>query len=269
MVKKKQTSVAILGSQVSILDFTDVFDHMCRWIEQRDGQCHRITVTGFHGLWQAYKDREFHEVVNSADLWIPDGIAPVWVARAKGINGVRRMPGAELMQRFLHLANQRGYRSFFYGDTEDTLLQLKDRLENLYPNHKVAGTYSPPFRRLSPEEDEGVIRRINDARPDVLWVGLGLPKQDHWIYEHKDRLNVPVAVGVGAAFSFLAGKVKRVPKAVGDAGFEWVWRFVMEPKKLWRRDIIDGPQFVFHVMMELLGLRKYGSDAKRDLLGGR
>ncbi len=98
---------------------------------------------------------------------------------------------------------------------------------------------------------------INETQPDVLWVGLGLPKQDRWVFEHKDRLNVPIAIGVGAAFGFLSGKVKRVPEWIGNNGLEWIWRFIKEPKKLWRRDLLDGPRFVFHVILELTGLRKY------------
>jgi N-acetylglucosaminyldiphosphoundecaprenol N-acetyl-beta-D-mannosaminyltransferase len=98
---------------------------------------------------------------------------------------------------------------------------------------------------------------INDARPDVLWVGLGCPKQDQWIYKHKDRLKVPMAVGVGAAFSFFAETVKRSPEWVEKNGFEWLWRFIQEPKKLWKRDLIEGPRFLFHVALELTGLRKY------------
>jgi len=100
---------------------------------------------------------------------------------------------------------------------------------------------------------------INDARPDVLWVGLGLPKQERWIHEHKDRLNVPVAIGVGACFGFFSGKVKRAPLWIGRMGLEWLWRFLQEPKKLWRRDMLDGPRFMGHVFLQLTGLRKYGA----------
>jgi len=98
---------------------------------------------------------------------------------------------------------------------------------------------------------------INEAKPDVLWVGLGCPKQDIWIHEHKNQLNVPIAVGVGAAFSFFAGTVKRAPGWIEKSGFEWLWRFTQEPRKLWRRDFVDGPRFLFHVVLEMMRLRKY------------
>ena len=256
-MKSRFQSVEVLGSEVSVLGLTDAIDSIKQWIEEPDGRCHRITVTGFHGLWEGHRDRNVRNVLNSADLWIADGIAPVLVARLKGVRKMHRIPGAKLMEGFLELANRKGYRSFFYGDTEETLARLKDCLERRYPGHRICGMYSPPFRPLSSQEDDKVVQMINEASPDVVWVGLGMPKQDRWIFEHKDKLHAPVAIGVGAAFRFHAGVVRRVPETVGDLGLEWLWRFAMEPKKLWRRDLIDGPQFLFHVVMELLGLRRY------------
>lgn len=257
-------TVSVLGSEVNLVGLPHVMACLQHWIDHPDGRCHRVTVTGFHGLWWAYKDPQVCDALNSADLWIPDGIAPVWVARLKGIKQARRLPGIDLMEGFLALADERGYRSFFYGDTEDTLQRMQEKVEEQYPGHHVVGRFSPPYRALTPEEDERVVGIINAAQPDVLWVALGLPKQDLWIYEHKDRLTVPVAIGVGAAFRFLAGTVKRVPKRIGDAGFEWAWRFVMEPRKLWRRGFLEAPQFALHVALELAGLKRHGSRAPRQ-----
>jgi N-acetylglucosaminyldiphosphoundecaprenol N-acetyl-beta-D-mannosaminyltransferase len=250
-------TVKILGSQIDLVDADDAVSRVQGWIEARDGRCRQVVVTGFHGLWEAHRDAEFKGMVNSAALWLPDGIAPVWIARLQGERTACRVPGAEFMEAYLAKADMAGYRSFFYGDTERTLTALARVLQERYPGHRVAGVLSPPFRPLSPEEDEAQVRAINRARPDVLWVGMGMPKQDRWIYEHRDRLNVPVAVGVGAAFRFLAGHVRRAPNLVGRMGLEWAYRLLMEPRKCWRRCFIQGPQFVAHVAMELSGLRKY------------
>ena len=249
--------VKILGSRVQLLKLPQIIERIDRWIAGRGTTCHRVVVTGFHGIWEAHKDAGFKAVLNSADLWAPDGIAPVGIAKLKGFRGAERTPGADIMRAFFELADKKGYSSFFYGDTDETLRALKKNIEREYPGHRIAGVFSPPFRPLTPEEDEQVVSMINNARPDVLWVGLGLPKQDRWIFERKDRLKVPVAIGVGAAFLFLSGRVKRVPGWVGRNGLEWVWRFIKEPKKLWRRDLIEGPQFVWHVLLELAGIRKY------------
>jgi len=258
-------TVRILGSEIQILHVSDVVNCMKEWIEVPDGQCHRITVTGFHGIWEAYRDVRLRHILNSADLWIADGIAPVLVARLRGIRDVPRIPGADLMEAFFQLADGEGYGSFFYGDTDATLAELRNSVQQRFPGHRICGTYSPPFRPLTLAEDEDVVQVINAAAPDVVWVSLGLPKQDRWVFQHQDRLQVPAAIGVGAAFRFHAGIVKRVPKAVGNLGLEWLWRFAMEPRKLWKRDLVDGPQFLFHVVLELLGIKKYDGGTEADL----
>jgi len=244
--------VPILGSRVHLVSVSRTVDHIEHWIGERDGRCKRVVVTGFHGLWEAHKKPLLQSILNSAELWVPDGIAPVWVARLRGHRNVERAPGAEIMREFFGRAHKKRYRSYFYGDTEATLSALQTSIKNDYPEHEVAGVFSPPFRPLTPEEDEAAIDRINAAKPDVLWVGLGMPKQDIWIYERLHRLKVPVAIGVGAAFSFVAGTVPRCPEWIGRSGFEWVYRFYKEPKKLWRRDLLNGPQFLLHAGLELL-----------------
>jgi N-acetylglucosaminyldiphosphoundecaprenol N-acetyl-beta-D-mannosaminyltransferase len=253
----KVAAVNVLGSHVHLITVDQTVDQIEGWIGDRDGCCRRVIVTGFHGLWEAHKDASYRAILNSAELWVPDGIAPVWVARIRGHLNVRRAPGTEIMKEFFRRASRRGYSSYFYGDTEATLAKLRDKLSDSWPGHRIAGTFSPPFRPLTMQEDLEAIDRINDARPAVLWVGLGAPRQDRWIYERLSRLRVPVAIGVGAAFGFIAGTVQRCPEWLGSIGLEWAHRFAKEPKKVWRRDLIDGPRFLFHLGMELAGLRNY------------
>ena len=179
-----------------------------------------------------------------------------WIARLRGHRNVDRAPGAEIMAEFLRRANQKGYSSFFYGDKDETLAALRKTVTGNYPGHKIAGAYSPPFRKLSAEEETEIIERINTARPDILWVALGMPKQDIWIHERLSKLEIPVAIGVGAAFAFVAGTVSRCPQWMGRAGFEWVYRFIKEPRKLWRRDLLDGPRFIFYASLEFLRKRE-------------
>jgi N-acetylglucosaminyldiphosphoundecaprenol N-acetyl-beta-D-mannosaminyltransferase len=242
--------VYILNSRVHLLSVSSTVDYIEQWIKNCDNVCRRISVTGFHGLWAAHKNPRLQTILNSAELWVPDGIAPIWVARFRGHRNVDRCPGAEIMREFFHRANQKKYRSYFYGGTDSTLTSLQEALARDYPGHEIAGVFSPPFRPLTPNEDSEIIERINAARPDILWVGLGMPKQDVWIYERLNELNVPVAIGVGAAFSFIAGTVPRCPDWIGRLGFEWAYRFLQEPKKLWRRDLLDGPRFLYAVVRE-------------------
>lgn len=250
-------SVHILGSRVHLVSASETVDRIESWIQLRDARCRQVVVTGFHGLMEAHKKSHLREILNSADLWVPDGIAPVWLARLRGYRHVERTPGAEIMRAFLERANCNGYSSYFYGDTKQTLDALCSAVGRKYPGHHIAGTYSPPFRALTLAEQGDILDRINDARSDVLWVALGMPKQDLWIHERLTRLNVPVAIGVGAAFAFVAGTVSRCPEWMGKAGFEWIYRFLREPHKLWRRDLLDGPRFLFHAGMELLRGREH------------
>ena len=257
MVREIDRYIRILGSRVNILSISEVVRQIDFWIQNPSEPCRQIVVTGFHGIWEAHRNSELKAILNSADLWAPDGIAPVWAARYKGFSNAQRTPGPEIMKAFFEIGNDKGYASFFYGDTEEILADLKNKIERNFPGNRIVGTFSPPFRPLTQKEDEQIVRMINDARPDVLWVALGMPKQDRWIYEHKEKLDVPVAIGVGAAFRFLSGHVKRAPKWVGDSGFEWVWRLLCQPKKLWRRELFDVPRFVTLAFLELIGLRKF------------
>jgi N-acetylglucosaminyldiphosphoundecaprenol N-acetyl-beta-D-mannosaminyltransferase len=256
MVNESST-ITVLGSKVHLVNTVDTVDQIEAWIAEPRRICRRVIVTGFHGLWEAHQDRELKKILNSAELWIPDGIAPVWLARLKGNRHAERATGVDVMREFFRRASARGYRCFFYGDTERTLDALRRRLDQDFPGHIVAGSFSPPFRPLTKQEDERIIAQINEAKPDVLWVGLGMPKQERWIYDRQKRLSVPVAIGVGAAFAFAAGTVQRCPDWIGSMGMEWVFRLTREPRKLWRRDLLDGPRFLFNVGLELARIRKY------------
>ena len=234
----------------------DVLALMEHWIVEKD-RCHYIVATGMHGVMEACRDPEFFRIVESADLFVPDGISLIWTARLRGVRLKRRVCGIDIMCEFFELAEEKGYSIFLYGDTEETLQLLTDQLKNQFPHLKIAGTYSPPFRPLTTEEKMQEIEMINDSGADVVWVGLGLPKQERWMYERKDLLTVPVLVGVGAAFKFASGNVARAPAWIGDHGFEWLWRLIKEPRQIWRRVLIDGPRFVANIILEQGGLKKY------------
>ena len=249
-------SVSVLGVKVHMVQMPEVIDRFEHWIEQRDGvKC--VVATGMHGVMEARRDPGFKALLNSVDLLVPDGISLVWIGRLRGLKLKSRVSGADLMWKFLKVAEQKGYRNFFYGDTENTLSAMAAKLKESFPHLKIAGFHSPPFRELSQDEQDGDVAMLNDSGADVIWVGLGLPKQERWMIEFQDRLAAPVIVGVGASFKFISGQVPRAPSKVGQMGLEWLWRFIQEPKRLWRRVLIDGPRFVCHVLLELTGLRKY------------
>ena len=221
------------------------------WIGRREGRCRQVVVTGFHGLWEAHCDAEFFGSSTGPTLGARRNAGSR--CQGSGIRDARRVPGAELMDAFLAKADFTGYRSFFYGDTEETLSRLKAVAEERYPGHKVVGTLSPPFRPLSPEEDAEHLRQINAARPDILcWTGHA--QAGPLIHAHLDRLEVPVAVE-GAAFRFLTGQVQRA--GLGRPARLRVGLSVGQELAVLRCSLIQGPQFTALVLMELLGLKKY------------
>jgi N-acetylglucosaminyldiphosphoundecaprenol N-acetyl-beta-D-mannosaminyltransferase len=232
-----------------MVQIPEVIELISHWIEKEREKCHFVVVTGMHGVMEGRRNKKFQDILNSADLFVPDGISLIWTARLYGFHLKKRVSGADLMWEFFKISNEKGYKNFFYGDTEETLNLLVKKISMNFPNLKIVGFYSPPFRPLTQKEDEEIIEKINQAKPDVLWVALGLPKQEKWIFEHKEKLKVPVAIGVGAAFKFLSGKIKRPPEWIGNLGFEWLWRFFQEPKRTWRR-ILDIPLFIFLIIFE-------------------
>jgi N-acetylglucosaminyldiphosphoundecaprenol N-acetyl-beta-D-mannosaminyltransferase len=237
-----------MGCKLSSITLFEALATIETWIEQQSSRCKFVVATGFHGIWEAQKSPRFQNVLNSADLFCPDGIAPIWLSHILGqpLNG--RVPGPDLLSAFVNVANIKGYSSFFLGDTPETLAALTSRIKDRYPGHHIAGCLSPPFRQLTEDDNTEILNMIGLARPDVLWVAFGLPKQELWISEHLMRLQVPVAIAVGAAFGFVSGQIKRAPLWMRSAGLEWLWRLAHEPRKLWHRDFVEGPRFLARAM---------------------
>ena len=235
----------------------EVIEILDRWIDSERGVYHHVVNTGMHGIMEGRRDAKLRAILDAADLFVPDGILAVTVARLKGFRIRKRNVGPDLLWRFATIANEKKYSYFLFGDTDENLNLMAEKLRENFPDLRLAGVLSPPFRPLSSEEDEAILQTINESNADVVWVGLGMPKQEHWISEHRGRLNVTVAVGVGAAFKLLGGSVSRSPRWLGNAGFEWLWRLVQEPRRVWRRVFIDAPQFIALVFLEFTGLKKF------------
>jgi N-acetylglucosaminyldiphosphoundecaprenol N-acetyl-beta-D-mannosaminyltransferase len=156
----------------------------------------------------------------------------------------------------------KGYRHFFYGGGPGVPERLIDCLQKRFTGLQVVGGYSPPFRPLTAEEDAEVVQRINAAKPDFVWVGLSTPKQERWMSEHRDRLTAPVLLGVGAAFDFHSGIKKQAPRWMQYGGLEWIYRLGQEPRRLWRRYLRNNPLFLWHILLQSLGLKRYRIDSE-------
>jgi N-acetylglucosaminyldiphosphoundecaprenol N-acetyl-beta-D-mannosaminyltransferase len=244
----------VLGVRVDAVQIPAVVSLMERWIQERAAG-HYIAVTGMHGVMEAQQDPGFRSVLEAADLVVPDGMPLVWLGRWQGCALRRRVYGPELMETFCRSTGPL-YRHFFYGGGPGVAQRVADVLKQRYGVNAV-GTYFPPFRPLTDEENGQVGRQIQAAAPDVVWVGLSTPKQERWMCEQRRRLTVPLMVGVGAAFDFIAGTAKQSPAWMRENGLEWLFRLTHEPRRLWRRYLINGSKFVWNVSLELLGFKKF------------
>ncbi len=203
-----------------------------------------------HGIAESRQDKSFHKVLNAADLVVPDGMPLVWLGRQKGYPLRQRVCGAELMDEFCRETGK-AYRHFFYGGALGVAEGLANTLQEKY-GIVIAGTYTPPFRPLTEDEERELALAVHRVSPDVLWVGLSTPKQEKWMYAHRHNLKVRVMLGVGAAFDMNSGKLRRAPAWMREHGFEWLFRLVSEPRRLWKRYLVTIPKTVWFVCLELL-----------------
>jgi N-acetylglucosaminyldiphosphoundecaprenol N-acetyl-beta-D-mannosaminyltransferase len=249
-------SYRVLGVRVDVVQIPEVISRMEEWIERRNG-CRYIAVTGMHGVMEAQHDLKFKDILNTAGLVVPDGYPLVWLGRRNGFSQLRRrVYGPELMATFCQQTATKGYRHFYYGGARGVAEDLAARFAARYPGLVVAGTYCPPFRALTAKEEGEVVAKVEQSRADIVWVGLSTPKQERWMFEHRQRLPVPVLVGVGAAFDFHTERAAQAPKWMREHGFEWLFRLSQEPRRLWRRYLAYGSEFAVLATLELLGLKK-------------
>lgn len=247
-------SYRTLGIRVDGVQIPDVVITMREWIAD-SSPTRYIAVTGMHGVTEAQSDVSFKKVLNDADLVVPDGMPLVWLARRSGIPLERRVYGPELMETFLVEAGA-NYRHFLYGGAPGVADHLAKVMEDRF-QCQVAGTYCPPYRRLNQRESDHVVEMINGSGADLIWVGLSTPKQERWMHEYRGLLRVPVVVGVGAAFDFLTERKKAAPMWMQEHGFEWLFRLMSEPRRLWRRYIIGGAKFGTYLLLQSIGLRNF------------
>lgn len=252
--------VNILGVGVSAINMDMAIETIDQWIIKR--QRNYVCITGVHGIIESQSDQRLQQIHNQAGLVTPDGMPLVWVSRLRNYRHVQRVYGPDLMSEVCRKSVSRGHCHFLYGGAPDVPERLGEQLRERFPGIRIVGTYSPPFRNVTLEKDAEAVRRINDSKADIVWIGLSTPKQEYWMAAHLGQLDAPVMIGVGAAFDFLAGIKKQAPRWMQRSGLEWFYRLVTEPRRLWRRYLTIVPLFAFHIAMDALGLR----DRKRDII---
>lgn len=238
-------------SNVSLVDTIGIFD---RWIAAGDKR--RVCVTPVNCVVWAHTNQALRDIYNTADLTLCDGVPLLWSARFLGKRLKGRVTGLDLLPHFSRHAAEKGYRMFLLGAKEGVGAQLAASLQQRYPGIEVCGVYVPPMMaRFDDAENEKMIAAINQAAPDIVWVSLTAPKQDYWIFENFHRVNTRIMVGVGGAFEVTAGLIARAPWWVQRSGTEWLFRLLQEPKRLWRRYLVEAPRIVPMLVKQKFGKR--------------
>lgn len=242
MSEESTRRIDVLGVHVSAVHPDLALETITGWIEHR--QREYVCVTGVHGVMECQGNPELRDIHNQSGLTVPDGMPLVWCAHRAGFPSVARVYGPDLMLALLGRAAERGWRSYFYGGADGVPEALAEAMGARFPGLLVVGAESPPFRALTPEETQAADARINEAAPDLVWVGLSTPKQERWMASHRPGLHAPALLGVGAAFDFHTGRVRQAPSWMQDRGLEWAFRLGVEPRRLWRRYLRNNPRFV-------------------------
>jgi len=215
----------------------------------QSGKPHQVVTVNVDFLNIAHRDRSFVHLLNAAALSVPDGMPLVWLSRVLRRPLPERITGTDLILNCAELAAQRGYRMFLLGAAPGVADEAAALLESRYPGLRIVGTYSPPAcDEFDPAENARIIDLIRAARPDMLFVALGTPKQERWIYQNLEELGVPVCIGVGGVFNFITGRIPRAPEALQQAGLEWLFRLVLEPRRLWRRYLVDDTRALWRAL---------------------
>ena len=246
--------VNVLGVGLSVLDRAKALEMFLKAVQRKTRGY--ITVTGVHGVMEAQKDERLRQIFNQAFLCTPDGMPMVWMGRLNGFHEMDRVYGPDFMLDVCEASTQHGIRHFFYGGSNGVTQELKHRLTARFSGLNVVGTYEPPFRPLNAMEEEALQKQVDEAKPDVLWVGLSTPKQEKFMAEYLPKLNVTLMVGVGAAFDFHAGRIQQAPRWMQRSGLEWFYRLCQEPRRLWKRYLTNNPLFVLFVLCHWLRLKK-------------
>ena len=231
----------ILGVNINVTNMKDTVKVITENLEDIKGDY--ICVSNVHTTVMSYEDESYKKIQNGGFMALPDGKPLSIVSKKRGFKEAERVTGPDLMEEIFNISEEKRYSHYFYGSTQETLDILKEKLNEKYPNMKISGMYSPPFRKLTKDEDNKIIENINNANPDFIWVGLGAPKQEVWMSEHKNKIK-GLMLGVGAGFDYHAGNISRAPKWMQSMSLEWLYRLLQDPKRLLKRYMYTNFKFI-------------------------
>lgn len=239
-------TVNILGVSIAAINMDWLMDFTEKHIKELSGDY--ICVSNVHTTVTSYEDENYRAIQNGGIMAIPDGGPLSSVGRRRGAKGMQRTTGPSYLTTILEESHKKGYRHYFYGSTQETLDKMKAFIDRAFPGTQISGMYSPPFRTMTEKEDQEIISRINATESDFVWVGLGAPKQEKWMAEHQGKI-AGLMVGVGAAFDYLAGNIKRAPRWMQKCNLEWLYRLIQNPRRLFKRYLFTNSKFIWHAVI--------------------
>jgi len=247
--------IKILGNKIDCFtDIQSLFSHVLT--AQKGSTClGYVTVNNVHTMMEAYWDESYRNIINESYLSIPDGKPLEVVGKLKGSKKISRLFGPTVMEKFIDWGRKDGISHFFIGSSEESLQKLCIAIESKYPGTKISGMIAPLFKPVNDWDNETFIKTINEARPDFIWVGLGAPKQERWMYDNFRKIDKGILFGIGAGFDYLAGNTKHAPNWMKNASLEWLFRLLQEPRRLWKRYFRTIPPFIFLASLELMGVK--------------
>ncbi|MEJ7848465.1 MAG: WecB/TagA/CpsF family glycosyltransferase [Pyrinomonadaceae bacterium] len=251
---EQRTRARIIDLNVDICDHASVIRRIAELVERGTGGY--ACFSTIHMVMESYDNPEYGAKVNAADIVIPDGMPLVWMQKMQGKKEAYRVRANDLMILLCRYAAENGLNAGFYGGRQEVIDAIIERTKTELPDLNIAYAYSPPFRPLTDEEDANITGKIRESGAQILFMGLGCPKQENWMAAHKDKLTC-VMLGVGASFDFYAGNVKESPEWLGKLGLEWLFRLTQEPKRLWRRYLILNPRFMWLALLQLSGIKNF------------
>lgn len=254
MTENVRKGANVLGTHIDALSWEDTIYTIRDWAINRESRY--VTLCNVHSVVTALFDKDHRNDLNDADMATSDGMPVTWTLRMLGYPEQRRINGPDLMWKYCVKAEKVRRKIYFYGSTVEVLATLASKLRAAFPELQIAGMYSPPFRELTAAEDDDVVERINSSGASIVFVGLGCPRQERWMFQHRGKINA-VMIGVGAAFNYHAGTIKRAPVWMQNIGLEWLHRLYSNPRRLWKRYLITNTIFILAIAAQLLGIKKY------------
>ena len=254
MTDNVREGASVLGSFIDAQSWDKAIKTIFSWGQNHESRY--VAICNVHSVVTALQDKTHSIVLNAADMATCDGMPITWSLRKLGYPTQQRINGPDLMWKYCEVAEKTGQKIYFYGSTDETLNMLKAKLVASFPALQIAEMYSPPFRELTEVEDTEIVKRLNDSGANVIFIGLGCPRQELWMHQHRGKINA-VMIGVGAAFNYHAGTIQRAPLWMQNAGLEWLHRLASDPRRLWKRYLVTNSIFIVAITAQLLKLKRF------------